>query len=785
MRTFGLKTIFTIVSAFLFADTMVVHAQGEDKVWFVDGYHGGYYGHYPMETYTRFMTDQLTMHPDWRVCLEIEPETWDYVKEMTPEAYRDFQKVAQTERVEFTNPAYAQPYMYNISGESIIRQLAYGIKKVNEHFPSVTFSTYAVEEPCFTSCLPAILKSFGFKYASLKCPNTCWGGYTSAYGGELVNWIGYDGSSILTSPRHACEGAEKNSVWQTTAWGNDKGYIDACRAAGIKHPVGMTYQDAGWTYGPWIGYGDKVKNSSIYVTWKEYFEKVTDGKTSDDWHFTQEDVHPGLVWGSQVMQVLARQVRATENNLIMTEKLGLMANLRNGFTYPQADIDEAWRTLMLSQHHDSWIVPYNRLNDKGTWADNIALWTGASDKICDGIVEQGMASFSPKNKNGLTVKVFNTLGTARKDVVRALLPVTYKNVAVYDYKGRKTESEIIVEDGCSYVAFIADVPAFGYADYTVRKVSSGEKSAPAIVEKEGKLIMENDMYRIVFDLSKGGTIESLVAKTLENKDFVDNGAKYSFGELSGFFYDECKFRSSKDSEAKAEILADGLMEKKVRISGTVAETPFNYVISLKAGEPEIDFELCVDWNKERRVGRFGQTDAYANPHRAFYDDRYKLNFFFPAALGDRTDIVKDAPFDVFKSGLDNTFFCDWNEIKNNVILHWIDVEGVESDYGMACFQTIPHRIPMERISRLRLPYSFQEMDYGGVTTKSADLPNSVFPLFRIGETGKRAEYMMKASSGMNRCMYIPTKDVLRKGFRIWMWLKADMRYRRHTGLRRA
>ena len=22
------------------------------------------------------------------------------------------------------------------------------------------------------------------------CPNTCWGGYTAAYGGELVNWVG-------------------------------------------------------------------------------------------------------------------------------------------------------------------------------------------------------------------------------------------------------------------------------------------------------------------------------------------------------------------------------------------------------------------------------------------------------------------------------------------------------------------------------------------------------------------------------------------------------------------
>ena len=94
-------------------------------------------------------------------------------------AYARFKAIAADRRVEFTNPSYAQPYCYNISGESIIRQFGYGMRKIRSHFPDVEFVTYSVEEPCFTSCLPQILKLYGFKYASLKCPNTCWGGYTA------------------------------------------------------------------------------------------------------------------------------------------------------------------------------------------------------------------------------------------------------------------------------------------------------------------------------------------------------------------------------------------------------------------------------------------------------------------------------------------------------------------------------------------------------------------------------------------------------------------------------
>ena len=155
------------------------------QAYFVDGYHGGIYGHYPLEWQTQFMVDNILRHPEWKICLEIEPETWDSVRRSTPQAYNNFKTlITNNKRIEFTNPTYAQPYCYNISGESLIRQFEYGIEKIHKHFPRIEFVTYSAEEPCFTGCMPQILKSFGFRYAVLKNPNTCWGGYTRAYGGN-------------------------------------------------------------------------------------------------------------------------------------------------------------------------------------------------------------------------------------------------------------------------------------------------------------------------------------------------------------------------------------------------------------------------------------------------------------------------------------------------------------------------------------------------------------------------------------------------------------------------
>lgn len=66
-----------------------VHLQAQVQGYFVDGYHGGVYGHYP-KGYTRFMVNQLQKHPDWKINLEIEPETWDRERTEDPLYYNYF-----------------------------------------------------------------------------------------------------------------------------------------------------------------------------------------------------------------------------------------------------------------------------------------------------------------------------------------------------------------------------------------------------------------------------------------------------------------------------------------------------------------------------------------------------------------------------------------------------------------------------------------------------------------------------------------------------------------------
>jgi alpha-mannosidase len=663
--------------------------------YFADGYHGGIYGHIP-EWQTRFMVDKLNQYPDWRINLELEPESWDTIKRKDLSAYLDFRKLMTDQtaggRVEYVNPTYGQSYMYNISGESVIRQFQYGMAKLREHFPEIRFTTYSVEEPCFTSAMPGILISFGIKYAVLKNPNTCWGGYARAFDGELVNWTGPDGTKIITVPRYRVEALKPNSAWETIAASNSSEYIHAALNDGMVHPVGMCYQDAGWKNGPWLGDGQHSYQPSEYTTWRHYFEDISANTPRHDLAFSQEDVLVGLVWGAQVLQRIAQQVRYTENKLVTTEKIAALNHIYNGSAWPKSSFDEAWKNLLLAQHHDCWIVPYNgKAND--TWADKVVKWTGRANFICDSITNDALVLLAGPLKRApdMYVRVFNTLAISRNEV--AIFPLPANNNAAdmgfYNEQGKEILSQVVSRSGSERkdLLFLASVPSLGFATCQLKKKgNSSAKGANVTMLPDSTCKVETDLYQIVMDPSKGGSIVSFVAKQLDNKEFVDKGNERRFNEIRGNFYGEGGFRSSTETRASLRILENGPLRIKVAIDGMIANHPFTQILTAVQGQKSVDLEVTIDWKGNTGIGEFEGPANYKaeEPHKAFYDDRFKLLTLFPLNLVSQK-VYKNAPFDVLESKLNNTFFNRWDSIKNNVILNWVDVTDGDGKYGMAVF----------------------------------------------------------------------------------------------------
>ena len=660
--------------------------------YFADGYHGGVYGHYPT-TFTQYIVDTMNQHPEWRLNLEIEPETWDSARTNAPAAYEAFRALAADQsaagRIEFVNPAYGQCYLWNISGECVIQQFERGMRKIHEHFPDARFSTYSSEEPCFTSALPGILRSFGFTHAVLKNPNTCWGGYTRAFGGELVNWIGPDGTAISAVPRYGIESLKPGSTWETIAAANGPGYVRAALAAGIQHPIGMCLQDAGWRFGPWLAKVGGAYAPTEYTTWRHYFNDVAVQEPGQDWRVGQEDVRVSLVWGAQVLQGIAQQVRRAETRIVQAEKLAAIAGVRAGTPWPAAALDEAWRTLLLAQHHDCWIVPYNG-RPNNTWADKVADWTAGTLRASDETIGRSTAVLAPQstNRSRLFLRVFNTLGTDRTALASVSLPSGAAELPIVrDAAGRELLSQVVdAGGGVRELVFPASVPALGYATFSLADPPAApHPGASARAEKDGLVQLETDLYRLELDPKRGGTITSLVSRKDGSRELVDRSSPRRFNELRGYFSRERRFYSTADAPAKIELLENGPVRVRVRIEGSIAANAVRQIITLVQGEPRIDFSVHIDWQGNPAIG--AEETPSGDPRRqrdqkAFYDDRFKLLALFPLSFS-RPHVFKDAPFDVTESQLENTFFDTWSGIKNNIILDWVDVLDPTNGVGLA------------------------------------------------------------------------------------------------------
>ena len=415
-------------------------------LYFVDGYHGGSRGHMPAGSW-RDILNVMRSFPQWRISLDIEPASWEDLRREDPRAYREVQRLlgdrSADARVEIVNGTFAQPFGWAHGGESNIRQLLRGREIIRGHFPGAVIDTYAVQEPCWASCLPQLLLSLGFTAAVLKNPGTAWGGYTAGFDAEVVDWVGPDGTSIRAIPRYACE--ELLNVWQTEAVTGSAEFSRKCVAHGIAHPVGNCYQDLGWTARP-RATGAHIRN----VIWREYVERIA-AKPGKQWRFGPEDILTTLPWGEQTLQTLAQQVRSAENRVLVAEKMASMAAALSGSTFPAERLQRAWDQLLWAQHHDAWICAKSR-SGRHAWAFQVARQTAETEEISASIINSSLEALSRGDVRPPSVpparqwvRVFNTAGTERDECAEVswTCDIGTLGARMFDATGREVPCQLV------------------------------------------------------------------------------------------------------------------------------------------------------------------------------------------------------------------------------------------------------------------------------------------------------------------------------------------------------
>ncbi len=699
---------------------------GVPTLYYVDGYHGGSRGHMPAGAW-RDIVNTMRATPAWKLSLDIEPASWEDLRREDPEAYREFQEYLSDSsvraRVEMCNGTFSQPFGWAHGGESNIRQILRGSEVIRKHFPGIALDTYAVQEPCWASCLPQILRSLGFTGAVLKNPGTAWGGYSAGFDAELVEWVGPDGTSIPTVPRYACE--KLVHVWETESVTGSAEFSRKCVAHGIPHPAGNCFQDLGWAARP------KVSGAHIkFVTWREYLREIAD-KPSKQWRFSIEDILTSLPWGEKTLQTAAKQVRSAENRVLAAEKMASLAAALEGVPFPTERFGRAWDQLLWAQHHDAWITITTR-SGRQAWAFQVASETMETEEISLAIIGASAAALSRGKPAPVGVplgtqwaRVFNTTGAEREETVEVSWAADRgtRRARVFDSAGRElpcqftrlrkfTSGGPVSGSGRARAAensvaglpayrpgeslnaatlvFRAKAPAVGYSTYRIEPVQD-EAAPPATggasaSRQEGAVVFETDLYRVRLDPQRGGVITSLLVKD-GNREYVDASNARLFNEYRGYFVTEKTWASSADVPANVMITESGPVRVRAVISGQILGRRFQTTITMAQGERRIDFRTRFMYDEDTWIGDpwdIKPEDRRMEPRRSQNDGRWKLQAFFPAPFSDRA-IYKNAAYDVCRSRNENTYFQRWDEIKHNMIVHWVDVMDEKQNLGLAVF----------------------------------------------------------------------------------------------------
>ncbi|MBP7149235.1 MAG: alpha-mannosidase [Acidobacteria bacterium] len=557
---------------------------------------------------------------------------YDWMKERDPALFDDIRQRVGDGRWEVVGGMWVEPDCNLPSGESWARQLLYGKRFFRQALGADVKLGWNPDSFGYNANMPALYRQAGID--AFITQKIGWND-TTVFPHRLFWWESKDGSRILAYfPFDYVN--EVDDPFRLVDWMRQFEANTGFRKLLVLFGVG---DHGGGPSLEMLARIDRLKSLLVYPT----VEFGTAGSYLG-W-LRQQDVARLPVWkdelyleyhqGTFTTQAAAKNWnRRSEVLLGEAEAFGALAALA-GRPYAGADIEAAWREVMLNQFHD--ILPGSSIHE--VYVDAAERWREA-DEIGrherDAALAALAAGIDTSRAEGTPIVVFNPLGWPRTDAVRFALPAGEAGPwAVFDaLTGAEIPSQVVRTGRyASEVLFIARaVPGLGHAVYDLRRRAPAPSSS-ALSAAGTRL--ENGLFRVELDPA-GGSIRSLVDKRTGRELLAGPGNELQLLEdrpdawdawnigLTGTRY-PAKLR-------RIELVESGPVRAVLRAHldllkpGTKKDYPtedfpssfFTQDLVLWDGLDRIDFETGADWWEEKTMLKVAFPLAVTAPY-ATYD----------------------------------------------------------------------------------------------------------------------------------------------------------------------
>ncbi|MEI6972709.1 MAG: glycoside hydrolase family 38 C-terminal domain-containing protein, partial [bacterium] len=514
-----------------------------------------------------------------------QAQLYAFTKQHYPALYARIKQAVAAGRWEVQGGMWVEADCNLIGGESMVRQFVHGKNFFRDEFGIDVKNLWLPDVFGYSGNLPQMLRRAGMDYFLTQ--KLSWNRYNKFPHNTFI-WRGIDGSEVLAHfpPEDCYNGQVTPAEVVRNEWNNKEAGLvqEAISLFGIGNGGGGPKEEN-------IERALRLHNLNGCPRFHFGFaqpvlEKMATYKADlDTWcgelYF---ELHRGTL---TTQAAIKRWNRRAEEALRAAEALCAAAGTG---TYPAADFDTLWKTLLINQFHD--IIPGSSIH---------RVYAEAVPQLQDIVKRCGELAMAAAGRmlasEGGALTLFNPSSTPFKGVVR--LPAGWTGV-------RKDACvKAVQSEGDACMARVA-VPANGFA--TLR--NEGRAEAAAEGPATGALVLENESVRYTFDhdLRLTGAFDKEAQREL-----VATGAA---GNMLELFDDhphnfdawdiEEYYRTMRVGTASAEggvMRIDGSARSGLRAVLRIGKSVLTQTVWLEADGKRLDFVTGADWDERHKLLR--------------------------------------------------------------------------------------------------------------------------------------------------------------------------------------
>ncbi len=583
-------------------------------------------------------------YPDFKFTASTA-QAYEWIEEKYPAMFQEIQQRVKEGRWEVIGGMWVEPDLNMPDGESLVRQILYGKRYFQQKFGVDINIGWNPDSFGYNWQLPQIYKRSGIDYFVTQ--KLLWAHEFTKFPYRLFWWEAPDGSRLLTyfpsdyanaiDPQKMARDA---SIYGPMMWkyngGTDSappGGLDTMYLYGVgDHGGGPTRVDLD-TALRWQK-GDLVYPQINFSTAAQYFADLEKNKSELKIPTWDGELYFQYHRGVQTTQSEEKRGNRLNEELVLDAEKVASIDMLFGTTWPQQNLDTAWKDILFNQFHD--ILPGSGIHIN--YVDAARKYAIAS-RIDRDIIDSGLSDIaSHVQSDGVSVLVFNPLSWTRTEEVEfdVQFPTPVKQLSAIGPDSKGMPLEVLSTDpqtGRMRLRLLAkDIPATGYKLVKLIPVKPQSRLLGTLVPPGQELIgtvefrlnefirLENSFMRVEVD-PKTGCITSLYDKRSNTEalalpvqsegspaassdglpcgnllqTFVDKPKKWDAWNVDADFVKQHWDLMQAD---EVKLLENTPLRAVIRVRHHFQKSSFVQDITMYPGVPRVDVHMQADWHEQ-------------------------------------------------------------------------------------------------------------------------------------------------------------------------------------------